>query len=801
MVKKTVAVEKEEEKVINYAPVEEMNIAEYAGTSYLDYSMSVITDRAIPSVEDGFKPVHRRIFYAMSQLGITDVSKPVKSARVVGEVLGKYHPHGDLAVYEAMVVQTQPFRMRYPIPEGQGNFGSRDGDAFAASRYTEIKFSPIYETIISELRQGAADFKPNFDGEEEEPKFLPVRLPFVLLNYTEGIGVGMATSMPSHNLREVVSAVISFLEKDNPTIDDMLEHIKGPDFPTAAQIISSKEEIKQIYEEGRGSFRMRSKYFIENPGTKNWKLVFNEIPFGTSPEKVMFEIQDVFEPEAKLKKSQDKKKISPEQLRLKQLFINTIDDFRNESDKTHGLRLVIIPKSFKQDPDELVQILFASTSLEMNYPTNFVVIGRDGNPVNKNLLQIIAEWSDFRLETIEKRCKWFLKKIADRLELLEGRKKILSNIDRVIEILKTSESPKADLIKEFELTERQAEDILDLRLRQIGKLELESILKEMDKLNKEKADLERIISSEKNLKKQMIKELKEDMAKYGDDRKTEIIEGANRTQNNILHEKTTKIAEEKITLAISKKAWVKVMKGEKVKEDFNFKEGDEVDYLFYCKNTDTLAAFDTDGKVYNYALTELGKDGAPLNTLFEMSGKFLLACPIHKDFKYVLAHSEGYGFIITGENLTTKLKVGKNVYAIPEGATMFQPLYFHKDEVKENMKVALISTENRLLMYKLSDISEIGKGKGVGLMGFNAEHKLKALKLLREEKVNVQVKEKRKQYVLTLEGEEFNKHLQNRSVSAKGKTLNIKDKLAEINFASDNKDESSTQENKEETKN
>lgn len=797
MAKKIIETPQIEEPII-LADVEERNITDYVSSSYLDYSMSVITDRAIPSIEDGFKPVHRRIFYAMAQLGITDTSKPVKSARVVGEVLGKYHPHGDLAVYEAMVNQAQTFRMRYPIPEGQGNFGSRDGDSYAASRYTEIKFYPIYETIISELKQGAADFKDNFDGEEQEPRFLPVRLPFVLLNYTEGIGVGMATYIPSHNLREVVSAVIHFLEKDDATLDEILTFIKGPDLPTGAQIISSKEEIKQVYAEGKGSFRMRSKYTIENEGSKNWKIVFNEIPFGTSVEKIMVEVQELFEPESK-SKNKDKKKITPEELRMKQLFINTIDDFKNESDKKHGLRLTFIPKSYKQDPEELVQILFASTSLEMNCPANFVVIGRDGNPVNKKLMEIIAEWSNFRLETIEKRCKWFLKKIADRLELLEGRQKILNDLDKAIHIIRTSDHAKDDLIKEFDLTERQAEDILELKLRQISKLEVESILKEMNRLYKEQAELQRIISSEKNLKKQMVKELKEDMAKYGDDRKTEIVEGANRTQNTILHEKTTKIAEEKITLAISKKAWVKIMKGEKTKTDFNFKEGDEVDYLFYCKNTDTLAAFDTDGKVYNYALTELGKDGAPLNTLFEMSGKFLLACPIHRDFKYVLSHDKGYGFIITGDNLTTKQKIGKNVFSIPEDAKMFQPLYFHKDEVKENMKVALISTENRLLVYKLSDISEIGKGKGVGLMGFNGEHKLKELKLLREDKVDVQVKEKRKQYVLSVEKDEFAKHLQNRSASAKGKPLNVKDKLAEINFANMNQDslKETTEENKE----
>lgn len=781
----------EEKKVIDFDYINflnnfnSQNISEYAERAYLDYSISVVKGRAIPSIEDGLKPVHRRLIYTMCRDGMLHNSIHRKSAKVVGAVLGSFHPHGDQSVYDALVRQTQEFNVRYPLIDGQGNFGSRDGDGAASMRYTEIKLDAITQLYLDEIKDNCVDFMPNYDGNELEPKLLPARIPFILLNGNPGIAVGMATEIPSHNLKEVVSATIAYLENKKITLPEILQHIKGPDFNTRAQIISSKEEIEKMYQEGRGSIRLRAKYVVENEGTKNWKLVFNEIPYGVSGQQIMNEIDAIFNPEDKSKKDKSKgkegKKITLEQLRLKTLFSDSIDKYTNASDRNNPIRLVLEPKSHKQNPHELAQILLAFTSLEKNFSANFVCIGRDGRPLQKNLMEIIAEWTEFRLETIDRRTRYHLQKIAERLHILDGRKIVLNNLDLVINIIRKSDDPRKDLIEQLHLSEIQVQDVLELKLRQISNLEAQSIIKEYNELLKRQDELNKIIANEQNLKKQAIKELKLDMEKYGDERKTEI-NFAEKINLSLIQEKSAKVSEEKITLGVSKKGWVKVLKGEKEITDFSFKEGDSVDYHFYCKNTDTLAAFDSEGKVYNYALNEISKEGSPINTLFSMSGKFLIAFPIHKDFKYVLAHNKGYGFIITGENLMTKLKVGKVIFNIPEDATMLQPLYFKADLDKDNLFVSLISTENKVLNYKLSDISEIGKGKGVGLMGFNGEHTLKDFKLLVEKKVKLRIKNKQQNYGLLLEGEDFEKCMQNRSVSAKGKTLNIKDKLSEVTF-------------------
>lgn len=762
----------------------EINISAYAENSYLEYAMSVVKGRAIASVQDGCKPVHRRIIYSMYKMGISDTSVPVKCARVTGDVIGKYHPHGDVAVYEAMVLQTQAFRMRYPVIEGQGNFGSRDGDGWAAARYTECKFHPVSRMLYDELNEDAVDMIPNYDGKEIEPKFLPARIPFILLNTTEGIGVGMATYMPSHNLKEVASAIIAYLDNEKITTKELMEHIKAPDFPTGGQIISSREEMEKVYNEGRGAFRMRAKYKIENPGSKNWKVVINELPYGVSVKQILEEILDIFNPESKVKKDPKgkDKKISPEQSRLKQLYNNLIAEYADESDKQNPLRLVITPKSFKQSPEELISVLLGTTSLESNFSANFVLIGLDGRPCQKSLYEIISEWSTFRLETIERRCKYHLAKIANRLHILDGRKIVLHHIDEVIQIIKTSQDPKTDLMAKYALSEIQAQDVLDLRLRQLGNLELASIEKEYKDLTSKKAELERIISSDKNLKKQMVKELTQDVEKFGDDRLTEVVH-AEKVDLSALAKKTAKISEEEITLAVSEKCWVKVLKGKKAPEEIAFKEGDKLSYHFYCKNTDTLCMFDMDGKVYNYPLNELGKDGAPINTLAQMGTKLSLVCPIHKDFKYLVSQDSGFGFIVTGDNLSTRMKAGKEMLSVVNTGKIFQPLYFNASEDISEYRVAIITTENKVLIYKLSEISEIGKGKGVALCGLEENQRIKDLRILKEKKVSFKVANKKSGFTsLVLEGEEFTKLEKKRSASAKGVHLPIKDKAADICF-------------------
>ncbi len=544
----------------------EKSISTYAEHAYLEYAMSVVKGRAIPSVEDGLKPVHRRILYAMFREGMVHTAVHKKSARVVGNVLGLYHPHGDQSVYEALVRQAQDFSVRYPLIDGQGNFGSRDGDTAASMRYTEAKLAPITQLYMDEIRDHCVNFIPNYDGTETEPQLLPARIPFILLNGNPGIAVGMATDIPCHNVTEVIEGVIAYLKNSEMTLDEMMEYIKGPDYPTGAQIISSQAEIKKMYAEGRGSIRVRSKYRIEGEGTKNWKLVFYEIPQSVSVKKIMEEIDVLFNPEDKSKKDAkgNVKKISPEQARLKTLFTSLIGKYTDASDKNNPIRLVIEPKSFKQEPEELIQTLLAYTSLETNIPANFVVVGRDGRPVQKSLMEIIGEWTSFRLETIDRRIRYHLEKIAERLHILDGRKIILSNIDEVIQIIKNSEKPKEDLMKKFTLSEIQAQDVLELKLRQIGRLELDSILKEMSDLVKKQTELQKIISDEKNLKKQMIKELNSDLEKFADERITEIKQ-ADKVDLSAVAEKTAMVSQEDVTLAISEKGWVKSIKGIKQK--------------------------------------------------------------------------------------------------------------------------------------------------------------------------------------------------------------------------------------------
>lgn len=761
------------------------NIAEYAEKAYLEYALSVVKGRAIPSVEDGLKPVHRRILYSMFKEGMVHSSVHKKSARVVGNVLGLYHPHGDQSVYEAMVRQAQDFSVRYVLVDGQGNFGSRDGDGAASMRYTEAKLSPITQLYLEEIRDNCVDFLENYDGTEFEPKFLPARVPFILLNGNPGIAVGMATDIPGHNIKEVVQAIIAYLENDKISLDQVMDYIKGPDFPTGAQIISSKDDIRKMYEEGKGSIRLRSKYKIENEGTKNWKVVFYEIPHGVSVKKVMEEIDALFNPEDKMKKDAkgNVKKISQEQLRIKTLITSLIGKYTDASDKDNHVRLVIEPKNIKTEPQEIIQALLAYTSLESNISANFVVVGRDGRPVQKNLMEIIYEWTDFRLETIERRVKHHLEKIAERLHILEGRKIILSSIDEVIKIIKNSENPKEDLMNKFGLSEIQAQDVLELKLRQIGKLELAGIVKEISELEKKQAELQKIISSEKNLKKQMIKELTADMEKFSDERLTEIKEET-KTDLSAIQEKTATLTQEDITVAVSSKGWLKIIKGLKNKEDISFKEGDALEYSFHCKNTDTLAIFDVDGKIYNTSLTEFNKDGVPINTLVQMSSKLSIVFPINKDFKYLVSQDSGFGFIVTGENLMTRVKAGKDMVTVVDGGKLLQPLYFANNEDVSNYMLGVITTENKFLTYKLNLVSEIGKGKGITLCGLPDGQKIKEIKLLKEPKVHFITNSKLiKEQNINLEGEAFSSYEKNRS--AKGNHLALKDKSTKIYFAKD----------------
>ncbi|MEY3224902.1 MAG: hypothetical protein RL565_1092, partial [Pseudomonadota bacterium] len=558
---------------LNEDDKDSLTLAVYAERAYLDYAISVVKGRALPDVSDGQKPVQRRILFSMSEMGLRADAKPVKSARVVGDVLGKFHPHGDQSAYDALVRLAQSFSLRYPLIDGQGNFGSRDGDGAAAMRYTEARLTKIAGLLLSEIDEGTVDFAPNYDGSFQEPKLLPARLPFVLLNGASGIAVGMATEIPSHNLREVASAAIALMKSPKMSTSELLEIMPGPDYPGGGQIISSPAEIAQIYEAGRGSLKVRARWSIEELARGQWQIVVNELPPSTSSQRVLQEIEEITNPKVKV----GKKTLTPEQNNLKSTILNVLDGVRDESSKDAAVRLVFEPKSKNIDVNEFANLLLAHTSLESNAPMNLVMIGTDGRPRQKGLKEIIAEWISFRVGTVTRRTQHRLGKVNDRMHILEGRLIVLLNIDKVIKIIRNSDEPKADLIKEFKLSDRQAEDILDIRLRQLARLEGIKIEQELKELKSERDDLEGLLQSDTVLRKRIIKEIESDMKDFGDDRRTLIQEDKRAVAE-------TKVLDEPVTVIVSQKGWVRVRQGhEHDATQFGFKAGDALYGTFECR--------------------------------------------------------------------------------------------------------------------------------------------------------------------------------------------------------------------------
>mgnify|MGYP003333931114 FL=1 len=564
-----------------------LTLAVYAERAYLDYAISVVKGRALPEVADGQKPVQRRILFSMNEMGLRADAKPVKSARVVGDVLGKFHPHGDQSAYDALVRLAQSFSLRYPLIDGQGNFGSRDGDGAAAMRYTEARLTKIAGLLLSEIDEGTVDFAPNYDGSFQEPKLLPARLPFVLLNGASGIAVGMATEIPSHNLREVASAAIALMKSPKLSTADLLEIMPGPDYPGGGQIISSAAEIAQIYETGRGSLKVRARWSIEELARGQWQIVVNELPPSTSSQRVLQEIEEITNPKVKV----GKKTLTPEQNNLKSTILNVLDGVRDESSKDAPVRLIFEPKSKNIDVNEFINLLLAHTSLESNAPMNLVMIGNDGRPRQKGLKEIISEWIEFRVVTVTRRTQFRLGKVKDRMHILEGRLTVLLNIDKVIKIIRNSDEPKADLMKEFKLTDRQAEDILDIRLRQLARLEGIKIEQELKELKSQRDDLEGLLQSDSVLRKRIIKEIEADIKDYGDDRRTLIQEDKRAVAE-------TKVIDEPVTVIVSQKGWVRVRQGhEHDPTQFSFKAGDGLYATFEVRTVDVVQGFGSDGRV------------------------------------------------------------------------------------------------------------------------------------------------------------------------------------------------------------
>ena len=636
-----------------------LTLAVYAERAYLDYAISVVKGRALPEVADGQKPVQRRILFSMNEMGLRADAKPVKSARVVGDVLGKFHPHGDQSAYDALVRLAQSFSLRYPLIDGQGNFGSRDGDGAAAMRYTEARLTKIAGLLLSEIDEGTVDFAPNYDGSFQEPKLLPARLPFVLLNGASGIAVGMATEIPSHNLREVASAAIALMKSPKLSTADLLEIMPGPDYPGGGQIISSAAEIAQIYETGRGSLKVRARWSIEELARGQWQIVVNELPPSTSSQRVLQEIEEITNPKVKV----GKKTLTSEQNNLKSTILNVLDGVRDESSKDAPVRLVFEPKSKNIDVNEFINLLLAHTSLESNAPMNLVMIGNDGRPRQKGLKEIISEWIEFRVVTVTRRTQFRLGKVKDRMHILEGRLTVLLNIDKVIKIIRNSDEPKADLMKEFKLTDRQAEDILDIRLRQLARLEGIKIEQELKELKSQRDDLEGLLQSDSVLRKRIIKEIEADIKDYGDDRRTLIQEDKRAVAE-------TKVIDEPVTVIVSQKGWVRVRQGhEHDPTQFSFKAGDALYATFEVRTVDVVQGFGSDGRVYTVPVSELPGargDGSPLTSFVNLAaGSQMVAYYAGQpDDLVLLSTKAGYGFLANVSDMTTRNKAGKSFISI-----------------------------------------------------------------------------------------------------------------------------------------
>ena len=693
---------------------------QYAERAYLAYAMSVVKSRALPQVEDGMKPVQRRILFAMNEMRLSPGSKHVKSARVVGDVIGKYHPHGDSSVYDAMVRVAQDFSLRYPLVDGQGNFGSRDGDSAAAMRYTECRLTPIAELLLSEIDRGTVDFRPNYDGAFEEPQLLPARLPFVLLNGASGIAVGMATEIPSHNLREVAAAAIHAIEHPAAGVADLMQHIAGPDYPGGGQLISPAADIRQAYETGRGSLKLRARWVIEDLARGQWQLVVTELPPGVSAQKVLFEIETLTNPQPKT----GKKSIDADQAQLKALMLAALDRVRDESGKDAPVRLVFEPKSRNQDIAEFANLLLSHTSLETSASINLVMIGLDGRPGQKNLADILHEWGRFRIGTVRRRSVHRLGQVNDRIHILEGRHIVFLNIDEVIRIIRESDDPKAALIARFDLSDRQAEDILEIRLRQLARLEGIKIERELAELRTEKSELEALLGDEGKLKKLVIKEIRADAARYGDERRTLVEEAARAGV-------TQTVLDEPVTVIVSEKGWVRCRSGHGVDlANLAFKDGDRLAAAFECRSVDALVALTDGGRALTVAVSTLpdGRgNGSPLASLVELpsGAKIVQVLAGKAERRVLLATSDGYGFLCRLGDMTATKRAGKQFMSVDEGARLLPPLLF---DGAEGLHVATLSSGGKLLLFPIDQMKELsGGGRGNVLMGLDEGETLAAV--------------------------------------------------------------------------
>ena len=709
-------------------PADQDCLAAYAQRAYLEYALSVVKGRALPDVCDGQKPVQRRILYSMARMGLgfggpngATGARPVKSARVVGDVLGRFHPHGDQAAYDALVRMAQDFSQRYPLIDGQGNFGSRDGDGAAAMRYTEARLARITSLLMDEIDEGTVDFIPNYDGSTEEPRQLPARLPFTLLNGASGIAVGLATEIPSHNLREVADACVALIKTPKLGDDELFTLIAGPDYPGGAQIISSAADIAAAYTTGRGSLKVRARWKIEELARGQWQLVVQELPPGVSTQRVLEEIEEITNPKIKT----GKKALNQDQVQLKQSVLAVLDVVRDESSKDAAVRLVFEPKTSKIGQQELINTLLAHTSLESSSSINLTMIGLDGRPTQKSLRQILTEWIAFRQTTIEKRSQHRLDKVLARIHILEGRQLVLLNIDEVIAIIRQSDEPKSALMARFRLSDRQAEDILEIRLRQLARLEAIKIEQELKSLREEQGKLEEILGNPAALRRLMIREIELDAKQFADPRRTLILAG----KKSVLD---VKVLDEPVTVVVSSKGWIRARGGHgHDPASFAFKAGDALYGTFECRTVDTLLAFGSNGRLYSVPVAMLPGargDGQPVTTLIELeSGTQLLhyfAGPASATL--LLSSSGGYGFLASVEGMISRNKSGKAFITLGEGETICRPSHVKGSSGAQPLlpatHVACASTGQRILTFDISELKQMDKG-GRGLMLMDLEPK------------------------------------------------------------------------------
>ncbi len=688
---------------------ETITLGLYAERAYLDYAVSVVKGRALPECADGQKPVQRRILYAMNEMGLGNNAKPVKSARVVGDVLGKYHPHGDQAAYDALVRMAQNFTLRYPLIDGQGNFGSRDGDGAAAMRYTEARLTPISKLLLDEVDMGTVDFIPNYDGSFQEPKLLPARLPFVLLNGASGIAVGMATDIPPHNIREVAAATIHLIKHPNADLDTVMAHLPAPDFPGGAQIISPASAMREIYAGGRGSIKVRARWDIEEMARGQWQLVVKELPPNTSTAKVLEEIEELTNPKVKA----GKKGLSTEQQNLKAQVLAMLDAVRDESGKENAVRLVFEPKSRNVSVEEFSNLLLSHTSLETNTSINLVSIDNAGRPGQRGLIAMLLDWIEFRKLCVTRRSQHRLAQVNDRIHVLEGRLIAWLNIDEVIKVIRESDEPKPALIEAFKLSDRQAEDILEIRLRQLARLEKIKIEQELAKLAEEKADLEALLADEGKLKTRIIGEIRKDTDTYGDDRRT-LIEEAEKASVDV------KVVEEPTTVIVSQKFWMRNRQGHgHDTAQFSFKVGDALYAAFECKTTDNTYLFGAGnalGKVFSVPVAAWpgGRgDGIPAQSLIELNGGSLSHAFAAAGSQPVLvAGSGGYGFVCQASNMDSRMKAGKQFVSLSEGESLLPPVLLKPTDDR----LAVLSKSGRFHVFMLDEVKQLSGGRGVQLL-------------------------------------------------------------------------------------